>query len=632
MAINPTTVTYDGEEIASIGAGQTATLKTQGDKTEHDIVIKAGGGITFIPSIDAEGNLSWQNNGNLPNPATVKVKGEDGKDYSFDATVYGLPVLYINGDVSAMTKDNAVTLSYVYEEKSGSCTLKWQGDSSLLYEKKNYTIKFDNAFEAVEGWGAQKKYCLKANFIDHSHARNLICAKLWGQTVKSRATADERLKALPNAGAVDGFPIVIILNGEFHGLYTFNIPKDAWMFGMGSGAKEAIVCADIYSDAVGFKALADLTNDFELEYSSDDNSDWVLASLNNLIQMVMDSDGSNINKIGQFLDWDSAIDYYIHTVLIEGADNTKKNYILATYDGVKWFFSAYDMDSTFGLQWDGKAFLPIDNRPTFATRGEITSDKLMYLIWTYKRQELRNRYTQLRQNVWSEDNVYRLFTNFGANIPKPVLVEDVKKHPTIPSSAVNDTAQILNYYRMRVAFAEEWIKDTNGELDLPTQEAEYTNLVPTAIDANGAIYNGKGYKDGYRLSSSGAEKEQDNSTLTGYISCTKNDIIRLTGVVFGAYGEEGTDGVTGGNGIGALYSYLAIYDSNKTLLHCMQGENATLSANNVSVSGWSYPIAQNTDIMTFDFSNYEGADMAYIRINAVGSGANMIITKNKEIV
>ena len=92
MAINPTTVTYDGEEIASIGAGQTATLKTQGDKTEHDIVIKAGGGITFIPSIDAEGNLSWQNNGNLPNPATVKVKGEDGKSayaYAQDGGFFG---------------------------------------------------------------------------------------------------------------------------------------------------------------------------------------------------------------------------------------------------------------------------------------------------------------------------------------------------------------------------------------------------------------------------------------------------------------------------------------------------------------------------------------------------------------
>lgn len=549
----------------------------------------------------------------------------------FDHTAYGLPVLKLTGDTTGMSKDVKKTLNYEYKDLTGSCTLKWQGNSSLAYEKKNYTIVFDNPFEAKEGWGEQKKYCLKANFIDHSHSRNLICARLWGQMVASRTTADARLNSLPNYGAVDGFPIVIELNGEFHGLYTFNIPKDAWMFGMGSGTKEAILCADVYGDAVGFKALADLKNDFELEYSTNDETDWVLASLNNLIQMVMDSNGSNINKIGQYLDWDSAIDYYIHTVLIEGQDNTKKNYILATYDGVKWFFSAYDMDSTFGLYWDGKAFLPIDNRPTFATRGEITSDKLMYLIWTYKRQELRNRYNQIRKNVYSENNVYMQFTNFGAEIPKPVLVEDVKLHPTIPSSSQNNVSQILNYYRMRVALADEWIKNTNGELDLPTQEVSYTNIVPLSVDTNNAIYNDKGYKDGYRLSSSGAEKEQEDSTLTGYMPFTKNDIARLTGVVFGTYGSLGSDGVTGGNGTGkSLYSYIGLYDSNKNILACLQCDNAKFVEAGINVSGWSYPTASSSDVITFDFSGY-AKDIAYIRINAVGNGANMIVTKNEEI-
>jgi hypothetical protein len=103
---------------------------------------------------------------------------------------YGLPVLYLMGVVSAMTKDNEVSLGYVYGDRNGTCKMKWQGSSSLSYPKKNYTIKFDNAFEAVEGWGEQKKYCLKANFIDHSHARNVVSAKLWGQIVKSRKQRD----------------------------------------------------------------------------------------------------------------------------------------------------------------------------------------------------------------------------------------------------------------------------------------------------------------------------------------------------------------------------------------------------------------------------------------------------------
>lgn len=37
-------------------------------------------GVTFTPKVDAEGNLSWTNDGNLENPAVVNIRGVDGKD------------------------------------------------------------------------------------------------------------------------------------------------------------------------------------------------------------------------------------------------------------------------------------------------------------------------------------------------------------------------------------------------------------------------------------------------------------------------------------------------------------------------------------------------------------------------
>lgn len=43
------------------------------------IQIGTGGiGVTFIPSVSKEGVISWKNDGNLPNPEPVKIKGEDG--------------------------------------------------------------------------------------------------------------------------------------------------------------------------------------------------------------------------------------------------------------------------------------------------------------------------------------------------------------------------------------------------------------------------------------------------------------------------------------------------------------------------------------------------------------------------
>ena len=43
-----------------------------------------GGGVTFIPNVDTDGNISWTNNGGLANPATVNIKGKTpvkGVDY-----------------------------------------------------------------------------------------------------------------------------------------------------------------------------------------------------------------------------------------------------------------------------------------------------------------------------------------------------------------------------------------------------------------------------------------------------------------------------------------------------------------------------------------------------------------------
>ena len=371
--------------------------------------------------------------------------GQLEEKIAFDPEPYGLPVLYLAGDTSAMSKDTAVDLAYVCGERSGVCSVKWQGSSSLSYPKKNYTIKFDNAFEAKTGWGEQKKYCFKANFIDHSHSRNVVSCKLWGEIVKSRSNVPAELATLPNGGAIDGFPCVIMLNGEFHGLYTWNIPKDGWMF----GSPKAILCADAHTDATRFKGLATLNGDFELEYVEDENNaDWVLPSINRAIQAVMDSDGSDLDtNINQYIDIASAIDYYIHTVDEAAADATDKNYILVTFDGVKWYFSAYDRDTVYGLEWTGKMFYAPNVGTTYKSYANM--HRLMELIYNYKRKELKDRAVSLRKTVKSEANVTNVFTNFASGIPSQILIEDAQKWPTIPSTNTSNIWQILNWYRLR---------------------------------------------------------------------------------------------------------------------------------------------------------------------------------------
>lgn len=387
----------------------------------------------------------------------------------FDPTVYGLPVLYLEGDISPIkeSKDNKVTVAYAYGDYSGSCTLKGQGATSYKTAqalgdkgKFNYTIKLDQAVEVVEGWGAQKKYCLKANFIDHTHSRNIVSCKLWGLMVKSRDNVPDELANLPNGGAIDGFPIVIMLNGEFHGLYTWNIPKDGWMFGLeeDTSKTQALVGANDHELATQFKGLlAGDESDFELEFVSDeDNADWVTTSLNRLINACINSDGSDLDTVvGQYIDWDSAIDYYIHAVVEKATDGIDKNFLLVTFDGTKWYFTDYDRDTIYGLAWDGSALSrPVSN---ISFDECATTSRMWELIKNYKAEALKTRYWELRSNILSESRIMQYFENFAWAIPSPVKIEDVKRWPSVPGSSVNTIDQIGRFVRQRLETVDAWI-------------------------------------------------------------------------------------------------------------------------------------------------------------------------------
>lgn len=571
-------------------------------------------------------------------------QGEPGKDYSFDPTVYGLPVLYLTGDIGPIkvSKDNKVTLTYVYGERSGTCTLKGQGATSYKNAqalvnagkagKFNYTITFDNAFEAATGWGAQKKYCLKANYIDHSHSRNVVSAKIWGRIVKSRTTANANLSGLVNGGAVDGFPIVIVLNDEFHGLYTFNIPKDGWMFGLVEDAtkQQAVLGANDHELATQFKGLlAGDESDFELEFVSDEtNTAWVTTSLNRLIKACMDSWGGDLDtEVAKYLDWDSAIDYYIHTVVLRGGDMVDKNYILTTFDGMKWCFTAYDMDSTYGLWWDGGGL----DRPVSNINFEecAATHRVFELIKRFKTDALKARYAKLREDTLSESRMCQLFENFAWAIPSPVALEDVKLYPTVPGSFVNGIDQIGRWIQMRLKRCDEWIdalpaQETPVEPDVPEV---MVNQVPISTDTDGSVYNGTGYKDNARLSSSGSVSgsAQNGSVVTGFIPWTGSGVIRIKGATFPSDAD--------------LHYYINFYNGSKSFMQGVDDQSAHSTNGIYAYINIDYDEA--TGITTIDFSDFANVDggefgnavrnAAYFRINANGKGADLIVTVNQEI-
>ena len=347
-----------------------------------------------------------------------------------NATV-DLPQLYLDGNVDGISKTNSCMMQAKYFDSNTSfdafATIKYQGHTSMLYDKKNFTIKFyENESESnkykfsINGWDATNKYCLKANYIDYSSARNIVSSNIWSDVVASRKNLNENIAELEFYGGINGFPFALFINGEYQGLYTFNIPKDEDTYKIADEENEAMfVINSGFSDSANFKALIsdeEKGEVFDLEYSYPEDAQWPYESMNNLLSFVISNDGSAFkNGIEKYLDIDAAIDYLITAYVLGVTDNFAKNMILITYDGQKWIPNMYDLDTACGLSFDGTSYYDYDFSLPYVKNGVIhsgTENLLWDRILNNYTEELKERYFELRKDILNTDKLIKRYSNF----------------------------------------------------------------------------------------------------------------------------------------------------------------------------------------------------------------------------
>lgn len=399
----------------------------------------------------------------------------------------GMPIVELNGDISSISKTNTATINFSYsaENKDFDCLveIKIQGASSAGYPKKNYSIKLlkedgsKNKVKLVDEWGKEHKYCMKANWVDYSQARNVVSGIIYGDVIDYRNVEDE-LTGLVNGGAIDGYPIVVYHNGEFLGLYTMNIPKDKWMFDMKDSDEknQAIVMGEHWGNSVAMKEPISYnsnnpiwtgSSNWELEYASNedsliDNSTlWVAESLNRLINFVINNDGEDfINGISQYADIDKCIDSMIYTFFICADDNVSKNILWVTFDGVHWFSSVYDMDGTWGLKWDGS--VAFDENHLLINNLNISNYNLLWIrLYENFYDRIVERYLELRQGPLSYENIEMRFKEFFNKIPDIVRNAEKQKWTGVKSQDTNNLEQILGFAIARIAKMDEILVPKN---------------------------------------------------------------------------------------------------------------------------------------------------------------------------
>ena len=430
------------------------------------------------------------------------------EDYSgirvFEPRVNDIPKVFIDGIIPTTKDEVLAKLTYMSKTLSfhSYITIKCQGTSSMKYPKKNFTIKLysDEARSEklkidFKGWGEQYKFNLKANWIDISHARNVVSARLWGDVVKSRPTYDtlpELLRTSPNQGAIDGFPIKVYANGIYQGRYTWNIPKDGWMTNMDDELNtHCILCGENY-DSGCFRAPALINESDWSDELHDSCPENIKIRWNEVIDFVINSTDEEFKaNLGNYFDVPSLIDYDLFGLAVCGSDSYGKNQIYMTYDGNKWIASMYDLDTTWGMYWNGETLVAADYaRNKFE---DHVNGRLGNLLYARMEQlfypELQSRWLELKAGPLSMVNVISQFENFMEYMPQELVKEDYASTTAggafsgIPSVAKNNLQQIRNFAAARQAWTDEYVAALPGEVVPPvTPDPEEPEEPETPVD------------------------------------------------------------------------------------------------------------------------------------------------------
>ena len=381
-----------------------------------------------------------------------------------------IPMIFITGTIPDSKTYVSGELEYVSKSYRfhAYTYIKLQGKSTLYLPKKNYTVNlYSDETRSVKlnkefkNWGFHNNFVLKADYKDILHARNVVGAKLWSKVVQSRSDYDtlpEELKNSPNNGAIDGFPVRVYVDGAYKGLYNWTIPKCDWMVGMNSANANHVLLNAEFNDngdiayqnnPCNFNTLWDGSEGyFSVEVGK--NSAELASSLNTIISSIINNDSASLE---QSLDIKSAIDYFIFQEIILGVDGLANNMLLATYDMTKWYLSAYDMDATFDLYWDGNILEYYDaDMPSYPYDNRYSS--LLQHIWGNYLDDYVGRYVELRKSVLSYSSIIEEFEKYIGIFGEDVYIQDTAIYPDIPSVTDNTLKSLQSFVRDRLEYLD----------------------------------------------------------------------------------------------------------------------------------------------------------------------------------
>ena len=149
-------------------------------------------------------------------------------------------------------------------------------------------------------------------------------------------------------------------------------------------------------------------------------------------------------------------------------DFYSKSELFATWnDGGYWYLIPYDLDSTWGLLWDGSDVVPnrddfdlskIFSDPQTAWAASANDNKFQQRVIKLFKPEIKKQGQLLRSTVWSTPNIIASFKAFIDEVPTFAYQRDQEKWTTIPSIKTTDFKQIQSAIIQRGQEFDDFLK------------------------------------------------------------------------------------------------------------------------------------------------------------------------------
>lgn len=372
-----------------------------------------------------------------------------------------------------------------------------QGQTSTNFPKQNVAVDFcqdqwlgDSVPTIVfDGWVRQDAFHLKSFYTDWLRGIGIVGYQLYDEM--EQLLPEERNRIWKRAGVdghpksrcyPDGFPCALYLNGEFYGIYAWQLKKHRRNMSMEKHCETHIHLdgnlseTTFWQGSIRWRAFEVrnpkglLTKDGK-PYNSDVPSELADGPVKDAIVVLshrcgeleeMQKAGADDDAIRTFMaryfDVESMLNYIIFSTITSNYDGFAKNWQWLTYDGQKWFVAPYDLDCTFGNFHGGTFVFPADLtyiNSTFSMNK--TRPAIAQWFWSYYFDELTLRYFQLRQaGIFTTEHIAELQRQWHDRIGDEFYQREWQRWPeslciseTIANDGWTATEDWLWYYGLK---------------------------------------------------------------------------------------------------------------------------------------------------------------------------------------